>query len=284
MKPMKAVFDPEYVKRINGPNVKQGPITRWTGAQADGRHRPVQERKQVRAPCDDLVRIHRSVPQARGLSSDIKTFEEGLCKNDPNIAPSQMYAYAALQSGVPFANGAPNLTTDIPALLELAQGPERPDLRKRFQDRPDVHEDSDRARAQGSHARSEGWFSTNILGNRDGEVLEDPGSFKTKEETKLSVLEQILQPDLYPDSVQRSVPLPSASTTIRLAVTPRKAGTTSTSSGGSAIPCRSRSIFCAAIRYSRRRSCWIWCCSWISRNAPGCGASRNGYRSTSKRR
>jgi myo-inositol-1-phosphate synthase len=128
----------------------------------------------------------------------LKDFECGLQKNDPDIAPSQIYAYAALKSGVPFANGAPNLTTDTPALLELARARQIPICGKDFKTGQTFMKT---LLAPGFKARMlgmSGWFSTNILGNRDGEVLEDPGSFKSKEETKLSVLEQILQPDLYP--------------------------------------------------------------------------------------
>ncbi len=119
-------------------------------------------------------------------------------RNDPDISPSQLYAYAALKLRVPFANGAPNLTTDIPALLDLARENEVPICGKDFKTGQTYMKT---LLAPGFKARMlgvKGWFSTNILGNRDGEVLDDPGSFKTKEETKLSVLEHILQPDLYP--------------------------------------------------------------------------------------
>ena len=127
-----------------------------------------------------------------------KSFEEGLRKSDPEIAPSQVYAYAALKCGVPFANGAPNLTTDIPALLDLARERQLPLCGKDFKTGQTFMKT---LIAPGLKARMlglQGWFSTNILGNRDGEVLEDPGSFKSKETTKLSVLHQILQPELYP--------------------------------------------------------------------------------------
>jgi myo-inositol-1-phosphate synthase len=120
-------------------------------------------------------------------------------KNDPEIAPSQIYAYAALKSGIPFGNGAPNLTTDTPALLELARERNIPICGKDFKTGQTFMKT---LIAPGLKARMlglSGWFSTNILGNRDGEVLEDPGSFKSKEETKLSVLDQILQPKLYPE-------------------------------------------------------------------------------------
>jgi len=129
----------------------------------------------------------------------LKDFECGLMKNDPEIAPSQIYAYAALKSGVPFANGAPNLTTDTPALLDLARERNLPICGKDFKTGQTFMKT---LLAPGLKMRMlglNGWFSTNILGNRDGEVLEDPGSFKSKEETKLSVLDQILQPKLYPE-------------------------------------------------------------------------------------
>jgi myo-inositol-1-phosphate synthase len=125
-------------------------------------------------------------------------FEEGLKNNDENIAPSMIYAYAALMEGVPFANGAPNLTVDIPVMLELSRKNHAPIAGKDYKTGQTLLKT---ILAPGFKARMlglAGWFSTNILGNRDGEVLDDPGSFKTKEESKLSVLEQILQPELYP--------------------------------------------------------------------------------------
>jgi myo-inositol-1-phosphate synthase len=128
----------------------------------------------------------------------LNDFECGLMKNDPEIAPSQIYAYAALKSGVPFANGAPNLTTDTPVLLDLARERNLPICGKDFKTGQTFMKT---LIAPGLKARMiglNGWFSTNILGNRDGEVLEDEGSFKTKEETKLGGLNQILQPSLYP--------------------------------------------------------------------------------------
>jgi myo-inositol-1-phosphate synthase len=128
----------------------------------------------------------------------LRAFEQGLCTNDPEISPSQIYAYAALQSGVPFANGAPNLTTDVPALLELARERNLPVCGKDFKTGQTFMKTLIAPGLKTRMLGINGWFSTNILGNRDGEVLEDPGSFKTKEETKLSVLHHILQPDLYP--------------------------------------------------------------------------------------
>jgi myo-inositol-1-phosphate synthase len=198
IKPMKAVFDQNYVKRINGPHVKTGK-TKMDNALA-----LIDDIEQFRKNsgasrlamiwCGSTEVFHR--PAA--VHENLKTFEEGLCKNDPDIAPSQIYAYAALKSGVPFANGAPNLTTDVPVMLELARERQIPICGKDFKTGQTFIKT---LLAPGFKARMlgmSGWFSTNILGNRDGEVLEDPGSFKSKEETKLSVLEQILQPDLYP--------------------------------------------------------------------------------------
>jgi myo-inositol-1-phosphate synthase len=126
-------------------------------------------------------------------------FEKGLKENDPAIAPSQIYAYAALQAGVPFANGAPNLTVDIPAMMELAALRRVPIAGKDFKTGQTLMKTMI---APGLKARMlglRGWYSTNILGNRDGEVLDDPESFRSKEVSKLGVLEQILQPELYPE-------------------------------------------------------------------------------------
>jgi myo-inositol-1-phosphate synthase len=199
IQPMKAVFDQNYVKRLHGPNVKTG------GSKMDQAEMLVEDIRQFREStgaarlvmiwCGSTEVFH--TPAA--VHQTLKDFECGLQKNDPDIAPSQIYAYAALKSGVPFANGAPNLTTDTPALLELARARQIPICGKDFKTGQTFMKT---LLAPGFKARMlgiRGWFSTNILGNRDGEVLEDPGSFKSKEETKLSVLEQILQPDLYPE-------------------------------------------------------------------------------------
>jgi myo-inositol-1-phosphate synthase len=198
IQPMKAVFDSDYVRRINGPNVKQG------GSKMDKAEMLMQDIEDFRQKhgtsrlvmiwCGSTEVFHK--PGA--VHQSLKDFECGLQKNDPDISPSQMYAYAGLKMGVPFANGAPNLTTDVPALLELARERQIPVCGKDFKTGQTFMKT---LIAPGLKARMlgvSGWFSTNILGNRDGEVLEDPGSFKSKEETKLSVLEQILQPELYP--------------------------------------------------------------------------------------
>ncbi len=198
IKPMKAVFDQEYVKRINGPNVKQAKnnLEKAKMLMED------IERFRKENNCSRLVMVwcgstevfHHPAP----CHQTIEAFEKGLESNDPEIAPSQIYAYAAIMSGVPYANGAPNLSADIPALLELAKQRNVPVCGKDFKTGQTFMKT---LIAPGLKARMlgvAGWYSTNILGNRDGEVLDDPGSFKSKEETKLSVLDTIFQPNLYP--------------------------------------------------------------------------------------
>ena len=212
---------------------------------------------------------------------DLETFEAGLRNNSPDIAPSMIYAYAALRCGVPYANGAPNLSADIPALRELASANGVPVGGKDFKTGQTLMKT---ILAPGLKARMlglSGWFSTNILGNRDGEVLDDPGSFKTKEESKLSVLEYILQPDMYPSCTATSTTR-CASTITRRGATTRKAGTTSTSSAGSATRCRSRWISSAAIPSWPRRWCSTSPSSSISPHARACAGSRSGSRSSSR--
>jgi myo-inositol-1-phosphate synthase len=199
LKPMKAVFEQEYVKRLNGPHVKT------EGSKMDKAQALIEDIANFRKAngCSRLVTIwcgstevfHR----AGAVHQSLAAFEDGLRKSDPEIAPSQIYAYASLMSGVPFANGAPNLTHDIPALLDLARERQVPICGKDFKTGQTFMKT---LLAPGLKARMlgmSGWFSTNILGNRDGEVLDDPGSFRSKEETKLSVLDTILQPKLYPE-------------------------------------------------------------------------------------
>jgi myo-inositol-1-phosphate synthase len=199
IRPMKAVFDKNYIKRIDGPNVKSG-ANRMEMAEA--LMEDIRDFKRTRN-CSRLVMIWCGSTEvfhkAAAVHQSVEAFEEGLRKNDPDIAPSQIYAYAALKLGVPYANGAPNLTTDTPALLHLARENNVPICGKDYKTGQTFMKT---LLAPGFKARMlgmTGWFSTNILGNRDGEVLEDPGSFKSKEETKLSVLDQILQPKLYPE-------------------------------------------------------------------------------------
>lgn len=197
--PMKAVFNHEYVRRIDGPNVKKGGTNmdkaRLLMEDIENFRKSSGASRLVMIWCGSTEVFHRSGE----VHSTLEKFERGLETDHPEIAPSQIYAYAALKSGVPFANGAPNLTTDVPALLDLARERQVPICGKDFKTGQTFMKT---LIAPGLKARMlglTGWFSTNILGNRDGEVLDDPGSFKTKEETKLSALEYILQPDLYPD-------------------------------------------------------------------------------------
>ncbi len=198
IKPMKAVFDHDYVRRIDGPNVKT------QGSKMDKAQALIEDIETFRKQnqCDRLAMIWCGSTEVfhkpAQVHQTLKDFECGLQKDDPDVAPSQIYAYAALQCGVPFANGAPNLTVDAPAIMELARERNVPIAGKDFKTGQTFMKT---LLAPGLKARMlgmSGWFSTNILGNRDGEVLEDPGSFKSKEETKLSVLEHILQPELYP--------------------------------------------------------------------------------------
>jgi myo-inositol-1-phosphate synthase len=198
IQPRKAVFDRNYVKKLDGKHVKKGKNKRDLAEQL--RDDIKQFKKSSGA--NRLVMIWCGSTEIflkqTEVHSSVKAFERGLEKNDENIAPSMIYAYAALSEGVPFANGAPNLTVDIPVMMELSRKNNAPIAGKDFKTGQTLMKT---ILAPGFKARMlglNGWFSTNILGNRDGEVLDDPGSFKTKEESKLSVLEQILQPALYP--------------------------------------------------------------------------------------
>ncbi|NQW04181.1 MAG: inositol-3-phosphate synthase [Acidobacteria bacterium] len=197
--PMSAVFDRHYVKRLDGPNVKKG--------------------KNKRDLAEQLIQDIRSFKAKHGLArlvmvwcgsteifltetaahQTIEAFEKGLEENDISIPSSMIYAYAAIKEGIPYANAAPNLSADVPALMMLAQQTGAPlagkDLKTGQTWLKTVIAPGIKARLLGVH----GWYSTNILGNRDGEVLDDPESFKTKEESKKSVLDYILQPKLYPE-------------------------------------------------------------------------------------
>ena len=197
--PRKAVFDKNYVKKLDGPNVKKGKNKMELAEQL---RQDIRDFKQS-SGADRLVMIWcastETFIQQSAVHQTAESFEKGLLANDENIAPSMIYAYAAMQEGVPFANGAPNLTVDVPVMQELSRRNEAPICGKDYKTGQTLIKT---ILAPGFKARMiglNGWFSTNILGNRDGEVLEDPGSFKTKEESKLSVLEHILQPELYPE-------------------------------------------------------------------------------------
>jgi myo-inositol-1-phosphate synthase len=199
VKPMKAVFDQNYVKRLSGTWVKKGKTWYDLAEQLKEDILAFKEREK----CDRLVMVWCASTEIflkpTDAHRDIASFEKALKARSAEIAPSMVYAYAALSLGIPFANGAPNLTVDVPALIELAREKNVPVAGKDFKTGQTLMKT---ILAPGLKARMiglNGWYSTNILGNRDGEVLDDPESFKTKEESKLSVLEHILQPNLYPD-------------------------------------------------------------------------------------
>ena len=197
--PMKAVFDPVYVKRLHGTHVKKIVSKK---EQAEALINDIADFKS-KNNCNRLVMIWCASTEIyieqSTVHNSLKNFEKGLEENHPDISPSMIYAYASLRSGVPFANGAPNLTCDVPALEELALMMEVPIAGKDFKTGQTLMKT---IVAPGLKARMlgiRGWFSTNILGNRDGEVLDDPDNFKTKEVSKLSVLDNILEPDKHPE-------------------------------------------------------------------------------------
>lgn len=199
IKPMKGAFEQKWVKRLTGTHVKVGRNKRDLADQivAD-----IKDFK-ARTGASRLVMIWCGSTEAHTVlkpeHENIKAFEKALEDNSPEIAPSMIYAYAALVAGVPFANAAPNLSVDIPALEELAKTNKLPVAGKDLKTGQTLMKT---ILAPGFKARMlgvRGWYSTNILGNRDGEVLDDPESFRTKAESKLGVLQYILQPDLYPD-------------------------------------------------------------------------------------
>ena len=199
IEPMPAAFDQYYVKRIHGPNVKTGRTKRdW----AEELRKDIRDFK-TRNRCDRLVMIWcasteiflEEAPPHRTLEE----FERAMEANERCIAPSMLYAWAALKEGVPFVNAAPNLTADIPALVKLANDRGVPIAGKDLKTGQTLLKTVIAPMLKARLLGAKGWYSTNILGNRDGEVLDDPESFRTKEESKLGVLEHILQPDLYPE-------------------------------------------------------------------------------------
>ena len=197
--PMPAVFDNFYVKRLEGTHVKKGPNKFDLAQQVLADIEQFRKRTGVSRTVMVWCGSTEIFLKPEDVHQTLEKFERGMQENHPGIAPSMIYAYAALKAGIPFANGAPNLTVDIPALTELAKQNSVPICGKDFKTGQTLMKT---IIAPGLKARLlglAGWYSTNILGNRDGEVLDDPESFRTKEESKLSVLEHILQPDLYPD-------------------------------------------------------------------------------------
>ena len=199
IKPMPAVFEQAYVKNLHGNHIKEE-TSKWEQAQALDAD---IDRFSEQNACDRLVAVWCGSTEVyrepTAVHQSLEAFEQGLKDSDPDIAPSQIYAYACLRRGIPYANGAPNLNLDTPALLELARKNKVPITGKDFKTGQTLMKT---ILAPGFKARMlgvEGWYSTNILGNRDGEVLDDPESFKAKEVSKLGVLDTIFEPERNPD-------------------------------------------------------------------------------------
>ena len=194
-----AVFDKKFVKNIDGNYVKSAKNKMELAEKIIEDINMFSEKNNTRSNIMIWCGSTEVFFRPGAVHSSLEKFEKGLLSNDPEISPSMIYAYASLKKGIPFANGAPNLTIDINALTELAQINKVPIAGKDFKTGQTLMKT---ILAPGLKARQigiKGWFSTNILGNRDGEVLDDPEAFKTKEESKLSVLDSILQPELYPE-------------------------------------------------------------------------------------
>ena len=197
IKPLPAVFDQYYVKRLHGTHVKTGKNKRDLAEQLKA------DIRTFKKTVDRVVMIWCASTEIfikpAAVHQSLEAFEKGLENDDIAIAPSQIYAYAALSEGVPFANGATNLTVDFPAMVELSKRNAAPICGKDFKTGQTMMKTVLAPAFKARMLGVSGWFSTNILGNRDGEVLDDPQSFKTKEESKLGSLDYIFQPDLYPD-------------------------------------------------------------------------------------
>jgi len=199
IEPMPAVFDSEYVKRIKGTNVKKA----RTKLELVDMVRDDIHRFKKTNNCDRLVMVWCASTEkfitASDVHQDLVSFTKALNENDERIAPSMIYAYAALLEGIPFANGAPNLTVDTPVLAKFADDNNIPICGKDFKTGQTLVKTVIAPMLKARMLGVDGWFSTNILGNRDGEVLDEPENFQTKEESKLGSLEYTLQPDLYPE-------------------------------------------------------------------------------------
>ena len=199
IRPMKACFDQDYVKRLHGTWVKDGK-TKWD--QVMQLRQDIRDFKE-KNNCERVVVIWCAsteiyLPMSE-VHKDLAKLEDAMKQNSHEIAPSMCYAYAAIAEGVPFIMGAPNLTVDIPAMWEFSKKMNVPISGKDFKTGQTMMKTVLAPALKTRMLGLEGWFSTNILGNRDGEVLDDPDNFKTKEVSKLSVIETILQPELYPE-------------------------------------------------------------------------------------
>jgi len=198
IEPLPAVFDQNYVRRLDGSNVKPEASKRDL---AEAVRKDIRDFKAAHS-CDRMVVIWCASTEIflepGPAHQDLDAFEAAMDANDESVPPSMLYAYAALKEGVPFINGAPNLTIDVPAMAELADTVVVPICGKDFKSGQTLVKTVLAPMLKARMLGLQGWYSTNILGNRDGEVLDDPGSFRTKEQSKLGVLEQILEPGLYP--------------------------------------------------------------------------------------
>ena len=203
IKPWPAVFDRQYVKRLDGPNVKKGKNKKDLAEQLRDDIKRFKEQHKL----DRLVMVWCGSTEVYLTESEahssVAAFERALEANDVSIPSSMIYAYAAIKEGIPYANAAPNLSADVPALLELADKAGSPVAGKDLKTGQTLIKTIVAPGLKSRLLGVEGWYSTNILGNRDGEVLDDPESFKTKEESKKSVLDYILQPNLYPDLYEK---------------------------------------------------------------------------------
>ena len=199
IKPMPAVFDRDFVKRLDGPNVKKGATKMDLADQLRADIRNFMKENG----CDRAVMVWCASTEVYTPPSEVhqsvRSFEEGLRNNDPSISPSQIYTYAALREHVPYANGSPNISVEMPCLQELAQEMATPICGSDFKTGQTLLKTVIAPGLRNRQLGVAGWYSTNILGNRDGEVLEDPGSFKAKEVSKSGVLTDIFSAERYPD-------------------------------------------------------------------------------------
>jgi len=197
--PMKAVFDKNYVHKLSGPHVKKYENKMEAAQMLMEDIRTFKEKFNINRMIMIWLASTEVYLELKEVHKSLSKFEKGLKENSKDIAPSMIYAYAALSLGIPFANGTPSLTVDIPALQELAQKNKVPIMGKDMKTGQTMLKTVVAPALKARMLGLNGWFSTNILGNRDGEVLDDPAAFKTKEMSKLSAMEYILQPKLYPD-------------------------------------------------------------------------------------
>ena len=199
IRPMPAAFSPDHVRRLDGPNVKKARTKRELAELLREDIRGFMKANGCTRGVMVWCASTETYLRPSTVHAEPGALERAMADNDPAIAPSMLYAWAAIQEGIPFVNGAPNLTVDVPALQQLALRRGVPIAGKDFKTGQTLMKTVLAPMLKARMLGLEGWFSTNILGNRDGEVLDDPGSFKTKEVSKLSVLEHILQPRMYPD-------------------------------------------------------------------------------------